>query len=74
MGVREKDHKMVMASLAWGTRGDEGTRRPTRRYTDGFQETHWLKYEQMLLDRTQEIKRKWKIDGQAIDSKYFKWN
>eukprot|EP00965_Chrysotila_dentata_P025830 857896-Pleurochrysis_carterae.AAC.1 len=49
---------MVMASLAWGTRGDEGTRRPTRRYTDGFQETHWLRYEQMLLDRTQEIKKK----------------
>eukprot|EP00965_Chrysotila_dentata_P223583 6193654-Pleurochrysis_carterae.AAC.1 len=49
---------MVMASLAWGTRGNVGMRRPTRRYTEGFQETHWLKYEQMLLDRTQEIKKK----------------
>eukprot|EP00965_Chrysotila_dentata_P206732 6183709-Pleurochrysis_carterae.AAC.5 len=35
-GVREKDHKMVMASMAWGTRGCEGERRPTKRYTDGF--------------------------------------
>eukprot|EP00965_Chrysotila_dentata_P164700 5437938-Pleurochrysis_carterae.AAC.1 len=58
MGVREKDHKMVIASLAWETWGSEGERRPTRRYADGFQEAQWRKYEETRLNRTRDIKKK----------------
>eukprot|EP00965_Chrysotila_dentata_P020900 691833-Pleurochrysis_carterae.AAC.1 len=57
-GVREKDHRMVLAVLEWGTKGDKGERRPTRRYTDKFQEKHWLRYEQILHERTMEIREK----------------
>eukprot|EP00965_Chrysotila_dentata_P051168 1695996-Pleurochrysis_carterae.AAC.1 len=57
-GVWEKDHKIVMATLAWGMKGGRGERRPTRRYTDNFHETHWLKYEQILQERTNEIQEK----------------
>eukprot|EP00965_Chrysotila_dentata_P237655 6202042-Pleurochrysis_carterae.AAC.2 len=49
---------MVIASLAGGTWGSEGERRPTRRYTDGFQEEQWINYEEILADRTQEITTK----------------
>eukprot|EP00965_Chrysotila_dentata_P176859 5841195-Pleurochrysis_carterae.AAC.1 len=55
-GVREKDHKMVLAVLEWGMKGDKGERRPTRRHTDKFQEKHWLQYEQILRERTREIR------------------
>eukprot|EP00965_Chrysotila_dentata_P061476 2035998-Pleurochrysis_carterae.AAC.2 len=57
-GMREKDHKMVMAALAWGMKGGKGKRRPTRRHTKKFQETHWLKYERILQERTQELQEK----------------
>eukprot|EP00965_Chrysotila_dentata_P184589 6093432-Pleurochrysis_carterae.AAC.1 len=57
-GVREKDHKMVMAVFAWGMKGDKGERRPTKRHTDKFQEKHWLQYEQILQERTRETREK----------------
>eukprot|EP00965_Chrysotila_dentata_P046470 1544392-Pleurochrysis_carterae.AAC.1 len=57
-GVREKDHKMVMAAFTWEMKGGKGERRPARRYTDKFQETHWLKYERILQERTNEIQAK----------------
>eukprot|EP00965_Chrysotila_dentata_P147833 4879801-Pleurochrysis_carterae.AAC.1 len=57
-GVREKDHKMVMATLTWGMKGERGGRRPTRRYTEKFNEKHWLKYEQILQEKSNEIQEK----------------
>eukprot|EP00965_Chrysotila_dentata_P103059 3402691-Pleurochrysis_carterae.AAC.1 len=57
-GVREKDHKMVLAVFAWDVKGDKGERRPTRRHTDKFQEKHWLQYEQILQERTRETREK----------------
>eukprot|EP00965_Chrysotila_dentata_P256409 6212529-Pleurochrysis_carterae.AAC.1 len=57
-GVREKDHKMVMAIFAWEMQGGRGERRPTRRLTNKFQEKHWSQYERMLQERMKEIKEK----------------
>eukprot|EP00965_Chrysotila_dentata_P094086 3109758-Pleurochrysis_carterae.AAC.1 len=57
-GVREKDHKIVMATLAWELKGGKGGRRPTRRHTDKFQEAQWLRYERILQERTNEIQEK----------------
>eukprot|EP00965_Chrysotila_dentata_P101625 3355257-Pleurochrysis_carterae.AAC.1 len=49
---------MVIATLAWEMKGGKGGRRPTRRYTDKFQEAHWLKYERILQERMNEIHEK----------------
>eukprot|EP00965_Chrysotila_dentata_P092512 3053034-Pleurochrysis_carterae.AAC.1 len=57
-GVREKDHKMVLAVLAWDTKGEKGERRPTRRHTNKFQEKHWHQYERILRERTGETREK----------------
>eukprot|EP00965_Chrysotila_dentata_P066599 2205839-Pleurochrysis_carterae.AAC.1 len=57
-GVREKDHKMVMAVFAWEMKGGRGERRLTRRHTNKFQKKHWLKYERILQARTREIREK----------------
>eukprot|EP00965_Chrysotila_dentata_P145356 4800318-Pleurochrysis_carterae.AAC.1 len=35
-GVREKDHKLVMAALAWEIKGGRGELRPTKRHTDKY--------------------------------------
>eukprot|EP00965_Chrysotila_dentata_P225766 6194971-Pleurochrysis_carterae.AAC.2 len=55
-GVREKDHKMVVAELAREVEGVRGVNRPTKRHADKFQEKHWQKYEQILTERTQGIR------------------
>eukprot|EP00965_Chrysotila_dentata_P030144 1003765-Pleurochrysis_carterae.AAC.1 len=60
-GVRGKDHKLVIATLAWEMKGGKGGCRPTRRHTDKFQEAHWLKYECILQERTNRIQKD--IDG-----------
>eukprot|EP00965_Chrysotila_dentata_P167685 5537600-Pleurochrysis_carterae.AAC.1 len=57
-GVREKDHKMVMAIFAWEMKGGRGERRPTRRQTNKFQEKHWLEYERILQGKTREMREK----------------
>eukprot|EP00965_Chrysotila_dentata_P026523 878914-Pleurochrysis_carterae.AAC.1 len=49
---------MVIATLAWEMKGGKGGRRPIRRYTDKFQEAHWLKYERILQERTNEIQER----------------
>eukprot|EP00965_Chrysotila_dentata_P202510 6181167-Pleurochrysis_carterae.AAC.2 len=54
--VREKDHKMIVARLAWEVAVVKGECRPTRRQINGFQEYHWNKYEQILTERIQEIR------------------
>eukprot|EP00965_Chrysotila_dentata_P218791 6190770-Pleurochrysis_carterae.AAC.1 len=59
-GVREKDHRLVVARLAWEVKGEEGEDRPTRRYIDKFEEEQWLRYEQILkegiVDRRESLK------------------
>eukprot|EP00965_Chrysotila_dentata_P185905 6137636-Pleurochrysis_carterae.AAC.1 len=55
-GVREKDHKLVVASLAWEVQGDKGVARPIRRYADKFEEEHWCRYEQILEERIMDLK------------------
>eukprot|EP00965_Chrysotila_dentata_P045453 1509994-Pleurochrysis_carterae.AAC.1 len=57
-GVRETDHKLVMATLAWEMKGEKGEYRPTRRYTDKFQELHWLRYERIIQERVNKIQEK----------------
>eukprot|EP00965_Chrysotila_dentata_P108569 3586625-Pleurochrysis_carterae.AAC.1 len=57
-GIREKDHKLVIAALAWEMKGGKGDSRPTRRHTDKFQETHWLKYDWLLQERAHQIQEK----------------
>eukprot|EP00965_Chrysotila_dentata_P199328 6179311-Pleurochrysis_carterae.AAC.2 len=57
-GVREKDHRMVMASLGWGVKCGKEEKRPTRRYTDKFEEEHWHKYDRISTERIQEIREK----------------
>eukprot|EP00965_Chrysotila_dentata_P213544 6187681-Pleurochrysis_carterae.AAC.2 len=57
-GVREKDHKLVIATLAWEMKGGKGESRPTRRHTDKFQEIHWLQYERILQERANMIQEK----------------
>eukprot|EP00965_Chrysotila_dentata_P050521 1674257-Pleurochrysis_carterae.AAC.1 len=57
-GVREKDHKMVIAALAWEMKGGKGELRPTKRYTDKFQEKQWLTYERILQERASGIQEK----------------
>eukprot|EP00965_Chrysotila_dentata_P259283 6213507-Pleurochrysis_carterae.AAC.2 len=55
-GVREKDHRLVVARFAWEVKGEKGGGRPTRRYTDKFEEEQWQQYEQILKERALEIK------------------
>eukprot|EP00965_Chrysotila_dentata_P033089 1102113-Pleurochrysis_carterae.AAC.1 len=55
-GVREKDHRLVLARLAWEVKGKMGEERPTCRYTDRFEEEHWQRYEQLLTERLKEIR------------------
>eukprot|EP00965_Chrysotila_dentata_P016924 561183-Pleurochrysis_carterae.AAC.1 len=57
-GVREKDHTLVIAALAWEMKGGKGELRPTKRYTDKFQEKHWFAYERILQERASEIQEK----------------
>eukprot|EP00965_Chrysotila_dentata_P150095 4957696-Pleurochrysis_carterae.AAC.1 len=47
-----------MATLAWEMKGGKGALRPTKRHTDKFQEKHWLQYERILQERTNEIQEK----------------
>eukprot|EP00965_Chrysotila_dentata_P069302 2290294-Pleurochrysis_carterae.AAC.3 len=39
-------------------KGEKGECRPARRYTDKFQDTHWLKYERILQERVNKIQEK----------------
>eukprot|EP00965_Chrysotila_dentata_P027273 906051-Pleurochrysis_carterae.AAC.1 len=39
-------------------KGEKGELRPTKRYTDRFQEKHWHAYERILQERTSEIQEK----------------
>eukprot|EP00965_Chrysotila_dentata_P099911 3300633-Pleurochrysis_carterae.AAC.1 len=39
-------------------KGGKGDLRPTKRYTDRFQEKHWLTYERILQERAREIQEK----------------
>eukprot|EP00965_Chrysotila_dentata_P006654 217441-Pleurochrysis_carterae.AAC.1 len=39
-------------------KGGKGELRPTKRYTDKFQEKHWLEYERILQERASEIQGK----------------
>eukprot|EP00965_Chrysotila_dentata_P078476 2585646-Pleurochrysis_carterae.AAC.3 len=64
-GVRERDQMMVMVALAWGMKGGKGERRPTHRHTDKFQETYWLKYEQISQERARELAAK--VAGENIN-------
>eukprot|EP00965_Chrysotila_dentata_P262532 6214596-Pleurochrysis_carterae.AAC.3 len=54
--VREKDHRLVVARLAWEMKREKGEDRPTRRYTDKFKEEQRLGYKQMLKERIVDIK------------------
>eukprot|EP00965_Chrysotila_dentata_P095814 3167230-Pleurochrysis_carterae.AAC.1 len=47
-----------MAALAWEKKGEKGVLRPTKRYTDKFQESQWLKYERILQERAHEIQER----------------
>eukprot|EP00965_Chrysotila_dentata_P006211 202821-Pleurochrysis_carterae.AAC.2 len=53
--IGEKDHRMVVARLAWKVKGAKGESRPTRRCTSRFQAGHWQRYEQILTERIREI-------------------
>eukprot|EP00965_Chrysotila_dentata_P061473 2035901-Pleurochrysis_carterae.AAC.2 len=66
-GVREKDHKLVVATLAWEMKGGKGECRPTGRHTDKFQETHWLKYERILQEKANRIRQE--IEGKKPSDK-----
>eukprot|EP00965_Chrysotila_dentata_P128588 4250552-Pleurochrysis_carterae.AAC.1 len=60
-GVREKDHRVVVARLAWKVKVVKGEGRPTCGYTDIFQEEQWQRYEQILTERIQEITKSLKV-------------
>eukprot|EP00965_Chrysotila_dentata_P258883 6213373-Pleurochrysis_carterae.AAC.3 len=50
-----------------GDERGEGGCRPTRRHTDKFQETHWLKYERILQKRANRIQEE--IEGKKPSDK-----
>eukprot|EP00965_Chrysotila_dentata_P203903 6182017-Pleurochrysis_carterae.AAC.1 len=53
--MREKDHRMVVARLAWEVKDVKGEGRPTCRYANKFQEEQLRRYQQILMERIQEI-------------------